>query len=332
MTETPALDKILRLAGGQVDDGLTSGPDLRDLLAMARADLREAVTTADPAIAAVLVFTALSAIDGAAEQLYVELSGPAPDNPFGLAVLSTAERKKPGAHTIAGSTDFPIPDRGHLQAAIARYKQGALAGHSKDEVAAHIRSRAKALGVEVDLSNTQCGPPVLLELARGKAAVLGMAQCSSEHHPPMHGTHEHAHTHSNDASHGTGWDGSHMMGMAAGSGVPISRPVGPPTNRGPANMHATPHGSMTGTHSHPHTHLGDNMHGGQADHAVGARMDAHQQHMAHLQHLHHEHVQHLAHMEHVENRGAAPAGGGMGASVVRSTGMLPGGGGGGRPW
>jgi len=68
-----------------------------------------------------------------------------------LAVLTTAERKKPSAHTIPGSDDYPIPDRGHLTAAIARYKQGALAGHSKDEVRRHILSRARALGVQVDL-------------------------------------------------------------------------------------------------------------------------------------------------------------------------------------
>lgn len=66
-----------------------------------------------------------------------------------LSVLTAAERKKPSAHTIPGSDDFPIPDKGHLSAAIARYKQGALAGHSKDEVARHIRSRAKSLGVDV---------------------------------------------------------------------------------------------------------------------------------------------------------------------------------------
>lgn len=70
-----------------------------------------------------------------------------------LAVLTTAQRKKPSAHTIPGSDDYPIPDKVHLTAAIARYKQGAFAGHSKEEVAAHIRSSARRLGEPVpDLS------------------------------------------------------------------------------------------------------------------------------------------------------------------------------------
>lgn len=68
-----------------------------------------------------------------------------------LSVLTMEERKKPSAHTIKGSTDYPIPDKGHLQAAIARYKQGKLAGHSKDEVKNHILHHARRLGVQVDL-------------------------------------------------------------------------------------------------------------------------------------------------------------------------------------
>lgn len=68
-----------------------------------------------------------------------------------LSVLTAEERRKPSAHTISGSEDYPIPDKGHLQAAIARYKEGKLAGHSKDEVRKHILSSARRLGVEVDL-------------------------------------------------------------------------------------------------------------------------------------------------------------------------------------
>lgn len=68
-----------------------------------------------------------------------------------LAVLSAAERRKPSAHTISGSEDYPIPDAGHLTAAVARYKQGALAGHSKSEVRSHICSRARALGKNVEI-------------------------------------------------------------------------------------------------------------------------------------------------------------------------------------
>lgn len=79
-------------------------------------------------------------------------SGPAEDHLVRLAVLTTEQRKKPSAHTIPGSDDFPIPDKAHLTAAVGRYHQGALAGHSKEEVARHIRSRAKALGEEVDLT------------------------------------------------------------------------------------------------------------------------------------------------------------------------------------
>jgi hypothetical protein len=69
-----------------------------------------------------------------------------------LAVLTAAERKKPSAHTIGDSDDYPIPDAAHLSAAVARYKQGALAGHSEDEVKRHILSRARALGKQVDLT------------------------------------------------------------------------------------------------------------------------------------------------------------------------------------
>lgn len=307
MTES-ALDKVLRLAGGPADE--TSGPDLRELIGAARSELREAVRTGDPMVAAQLVYAALTDIDAASEQLYVELSGPVPD--LALAVLSTAERKKPGAHTIPGSTDFPIPDEGHLQAALARYKQGALAGHSKEEVAGHIRARAKALGVSVDLSTTQYGVPVLLELARGKAAVMDMAVCSSEHHPPMHGTHVHAHTHTNDSSHGS-WMA--MMGAPART---------PP----PVNLEGVAHGSVTGTHSHAHTHVGDNMHGGRSDTAVGTQMDAHQRHMAHVAHMEHLHAEHVRHVEHMAHQstmrtgrsGAAPSGAGAGGQAAYPTG------------
>ena len=48
--------------------------------------------------------------------------------------------------------DFPIPDKGHLISAIARYKQGRLAGHPKSAVHAHIVKNAKRLGVAVTLA------------------------------------------------------------------------------------------------------------------------------------------------------------------------------------
>lgn len=86
--------------------------------------------------AAALAADAISALS----ELYVPLS-----------VLTAAERKKPSAHTIPGSEDYPIPDEGHLSAAVARYKEGKFAGHSASEVKKHILSRAKALGKQVDI-------------------------------------------------------------------------------------------------------------------------------------------------------------------------------------
>ena len=74
-----------------------------------------------------------------------------PSETVSLSVLTIAERKKASAHTIPDSTDYPIPDVGHLRAAIARFKEGKYAGHSKAEVRAHILKAAKRLGVTVDL-------------------------------------------------------------------------------------------------------------------------------------------------------------------------------------
>jgi hypothetical protein len=73
---------------------------------------------------------------------------------FGLSVLSQAERDREKAlgHTIAGTDDFPIPDKAHLSAAIARYKQGKLAGHPEEVVRRHILKHARRLGVDVELS------------------------------------------------------------------------------------------------------------------------------------------------------------------------------------
>jgi hypothetical protein len=88
--------------------------------------------------------------DEKAEALLL-LSDMSDEDAIALSVLTQAEREKPSAHTIPGSTDYPIPDKGHLQAAIARFKQGKLAGHSRKEVKAHILKHARRLGVEVDL-------------------------------------------------------------------------------------------------------------------------------------------------------------------------------------
>lgn len=125
-----------------------------------------------------------------------------------LSVLTQAEREKPSAHTIPGSTDFPIPDKVHLAAAVARYKQGKLAGHSQDEVARHIRTQAKRLGEMVDLTAPDLNQAVIL-LARG-----GSDQAVAMEHGPMSGEHEHPHrvvnvhshrhTHNGDSRHACG--------------------------------------------------------------------------------------------------------------------------------
>jgi hypothetical protein len=106
-----------------------------------------------------------------------------------LSVLSAEDRRKPGAHTIGDSEDFPIPDKAHLTAAVARYKQGKLAGHSKGEVAAHIRHHAKRLGEEVDLAGSPLEEAAdLCALAKpvGDGGII-------MNHGPFTGTHEHGH-------------------------------------------------------------------------------------------------------------------------------------------
>ena len=70
-----------------------------------------------------------------------------------LAAMTQEEREKPSAHTIAGTDDWPIPDKKHLAVALGFYKQGKLGGHSKDAVRAHILTHAKRLGVPVNLDD-----------------------------------------------------------------------------------------------------------------------------------------------------------------------------------
>lgn len=115
-----------------------------------------------------------------------------------LSTLTAADRKKPSAHTLGDSDDYPIPDKAHLSAAVARYKQGKLAGHSKSEVAAHIRSRAKALGETVDLA----GGSGLDEAAEAWALAAKPVGDGGipMNHGPYNGTHEH--THFQSAAHG----------------------------------------------------------------------------------------------------------------------------------
>jgi hypothetical protein len=133
-----------------------------------------------------------------------------------LSVLTAAERREPSAHTIPGSEDYPIPDKVHLAAAVARYKQGKFAGHSAEEVARHIRSRAKALGEQVDLTAPSAAG-VVLALAKG--GFNGPKYPASNHmvpmeHGPFHGmhshphrvgeVHEHDHYHNGDSRHNCG--------------------------------------------------------------------------------------------------------------------------------
>lgn len=207
MTENP-LERVLRLSGAAQETTSEPGDDLRQLAHVTYSCLESAVGAADLKSATDLVLAALASAGELASMLYtrgigdITLTADA-DSPLALAVLTTAERKKGSAHTIPGSTDFPIPDKGHLQAAIARYKQGALAGHSKDEVAAHIRSRAKALGVEVNL-----GAQVDALNVSGWSAILELSAATQGvpmNHPPMRGRHGHAHTvvmvHDHDHDH-----------------------------------------------------------------------------------------------------------------------------------
>lgn len=270
-----SLGKVLRVAGAVEEK--PAEPDLRELISAACSELHEAVRVADPAVAAQLVLAALADLDGAAGQLFIEMTGPVPEGVLAFAAMTTEARKKPSAHTIPGSTDFPIPDKHHLSLAVGRYHAGDLAGHSKEEVASHIRGRARALGETVDLATALVDTPVLLELARGAAAVVPMTIMASEHHEPMHGTHAHAHTHSGDSSHGME-PGAYALAAPQQRGAGIVNQDENKATWGRLNMEqaasemsAQPHAGMTGTHSHSHTHLGDNSHGGRSDSSVAMK-------------------------------------------------------------
>jgi hypothetical protein len=143
-----------------------------------------------------------------------------------LSVLTAEDRRKPSAHTLGDSEDYPIPDEAHLSAAVARYKQGKLAGHSKEEVVAHIRSRARALGKTVDLS-TGTGLDEAADLVVGLARAAGHAAAEiAMHHGPFTGSHSHSHFKSDahDHPHSHYGDNSHDAGpthnLPAGPWVP----------------------------------------------------------------------------------------------------------------
>jgi hypothetical protein len=75
---------------------------------------------------------------------------------FGLATVTPEQRQRYATSGIAMDDGaFPIPDRHHLGLAVGRYHAGDLAGHSAESVARHIRKRAKALGVHVELSGAE---------------------------------------------------------------------------------------------------------------------------------------------------------------------------------
>jgi hypothetical protein len=125
-----------------------------------------------------------------------------------LSVLTAAERRKPSAHTMSGTTDFPIPDESHLSAAVREYHAGNLAGHSKEEVAAHIRTAAKRLGKSVDLSTSP--EATVMALARAQQEVaMEHAPMTGEHDHPHRivNVHSHKHQHNNDSRHACGDSG-----------------------------------------------------------------------------------------------------------------------------
>lgn len=118
---------------------------------------------------------------------------------LGLSVLTAEDRRKPGAHTIGDSEDYPIPDKAHLTAALARYRQGKYAGHKPAEIAAHIRARAKALGVIVDLAGSALEAAAdLVALAKKPPAGGGGIIMN---HGPFNGTHTHGHFQSSVHDH-----------------------------------------------------------------------------------------------------------------------------------
>jgi hypothetical protein len=134
-----------------------------------------------------------------------------------LSVLTMDERRKPAAHTIGDSTDYPIPDKVHLAAAVARYKQGKFAGHSQDEVRRHIMSRARALGEQVDLAVAVPAATTVITLARGfngpkfPGREPGMVPMDHGPHTGTHShphrvvnVHDHEHMHNGDSRHSCG--------------------------------------------------------------------------------------------------------------------------------
>jgi hypothetical protein len=233
---TSPLEKVLRLSEGPKSPE-SSPDDIRVLVQAARVALTGACGTDDPAVAAELVYAAAATVEHLATMLLAD-AAPADlvsatmtgyqlaDEPVGLSVLTAEGRRKAktDGYTIAGSEDYPIPDKAHLSAAVARYKQGKHAGHPAGTVKAHILKHARRLGVEVDLM----APAVLSQLRDGEAAVFLAAPPDGQDipmdHAPFDGTHSHAHrvsmahdhehTHHGDNSHGSSAHGQNQKEKA----------------------------------------------------------------------------------------------------------------------
>jgi hypothetical protein len=224
-----SLDKVLRLSAQPQSPEPDGVRELSQAVALA---LTMACDTSDPQEAARMTLAArklaaeLSGMLGR-EKISVEsrIAAAAPvlagevicavagdGENFQLAVLTQAQRDRYATTGVALSGGaYPIPDKGHLAAAVARYKQGAHAGHSAGSIKSHILKRAKALGVSVSLT-------VMEDLASGEASVFLAAPPAGGndipmHHAPFTGTHEHAHSvtmthghahsHQDDNSHGS---------------------------------------------------------------------------------------------------------------------------------
>lgn len=223
---TTPLEKVLRLAS---EAPVPEPDEFRLLVQAAHVALTGACGSDDPATAAELIYSAAARVEKLASMLFTE-SLPAdqvaasmvstPDGSLvGLSVLTAEGRRraKAAGYTIAGSDDYPIPDKDHLSAAIARYKEGKLAGHPASVVKAHILKHARRLGVEVSLT----AAPVLAQIRDGEATVFLAAAPPSDvggvpmHHAPFNGTHSHAHTvmmtHGHEHSHAG--DSSHSSAM-----------------------------------------------------------------------------------------------------------------------
>jgi hypothetical protein len=220
------LDKVLQLAQDKGIVPEAPGEDrVRLLVQAARVALTGACGTDNPVEAAELVYMASAQVESLAKMLAtdtmpmelvsVTLTGqPLEDETIGLSVLTARGRKqaKTDGYTIAGSDDYPIPDKAHLSAAVGRYKQGAFAGHPAGTVKAHILKHARRLGVEVELvapaalSRLHDGEVCLSAPPKGKSGGKGDDKDDGKGGPA-----DHFHTTHSGGKHSTHYtaDGGH---------------------------------------------------------------------------------------------------------------------------